>query len=107
MDNKYFWRNNFPYQKNLNVRVFFPFPFNYNRYTAYVLHMNIVGIYAYLYFSYLYPSCQNLKGKWKVPQMDKYDKMLRLKGGSQEVVYHKSKETGGWFSAPLYAGCFN
>ena len=25
----------------------------------------------------------------------KYDKMLRLKGGSQEVVYHKSKETGG------------
>ena len=29
------------------------------------------------------------------PKMDKYDKMLRLKGGSQEVVYHKSKETGG------------
>lgn len=74
---------------------FFPFPFNCIQDTAYVLHMNIVCIYAYLYFSYSYPLCQNLKEKLKVPKMDKYDKMLRLKGGSQEVVYHKSKETGG------------
>ena len=30
-----------------------------------------------------------------MPQMDKYDKMLRLKWDSQEVVNHKRKETGG------------